>query len=590
MKKILTIILSLLMIFAMMPLSFAVDSSGNNATITMTTDDAYELYVNGTMVGSGNSWALVKSHRVYLAGDYTIAVKGMDKELVIAGLTAKITFDDNATVINTTAGSGWVYSLDGSGNWTSPTFDDSTWSDVTNIKAADIPASWPTGHSWVWSPNYLATVVPFDKIVYFRYEGFNDLPDVTVLSPIFEGYVNNGNGNYTAFFGYETKSHDGLNNPISVNIPFGTDNNKITGDAGSTVFPSDFVYQNSVPNRPGRTPFFPNAAIRIDNWNGDQIVWTLNGKTATAGLSGTEHKGITKVRPIFEGWVDNGDDTYKAYFGYLNESTDAYGNPVAVTIPFGTDANKINGFMGDATFPSDFSVGRTPYFPNAHVMIDGWNGRNIVWTLDGRTATASLNADLEKELPVNPVYHTVTTAVVGDGTITVDPASGPYLAGSEVSLVATAATGWTFAGWSVDLTGTASPATLIMNGNKSVTATFTENAIQPTEPPVQTTTEPPAVLPTEVPTEPATEELTVEVEDEEVALGDFEMTDIDQFLTDLPAVQVTTEADGEVIDVDDEETPLADGLPETGQLPTEAFFGLGGLITAAGAFLKRKGK
>ena len=117
-----------------------------------------------------------------------------------------------------------------------------------------------------------------------------------------------------------------------------------------------------------------------------------------------------------------------------------------------------------------------------------------------------------------------------------------------------------------------------MDGNKSVTATFTEIIIPPVEP----TTEPPAVLPTEVPTEPSTEPETVEVDDEEVALGATTMTDIDQFLTALPAIEPET------VEVDDEETPLADALPETGQLPSEVFFGIGGLISAAGALLKKK--
>ena len=50
-------------------------------------------------------------------------------------------------------------------------------------------------------------------------------------------------------------------------------------------------------------------------------------------LSLTALASVIKVTPIFEGSVDNGDETYNAYFGYLNKSTDASGNPMAVTIP-----------------------------------------------------------------------------------------------------------------------------------------------------------------------------------------------------------------------------------------------------------------
>jgi uncharacterized repeat protein (TIGR02543 family) len=41
-------------------------------------------------------------------------------------------------------------------------------------------------------------------------------------------------------------------------------------------------------------------------------------------------------------------------------------------------------------------------------------------------------------------------------------------------LTATAAPGWKFIGWSGDLTGNSSPATITMNGNQSVTAVFVQ--------------------------------------------------------------------------------------------------------------------
>ena len=35
--------------------------------------------------------------------------------------------------------------------------------------------------------------------------------------------------------------------------------------------------------------------------------------------------------------------------------------------------------------------------------------------------------------------------------------------------------GWSFSGWSGDLTGSVNPVTVTINGNKTVTATFTQN-------------------------------------------------------------------------------------------------------------------
>ena len=65
-------------------------------------------------------------------------------------------------------------------------------------------------------------------------------------------------------------------------------------------------------------------------------------------------------------------------------------------------------------------------------------------------------------------------------------------------------------------------------------------------------------------------------------LGVSTFTNIDAFLAPL-AVE-------EVVEVDEEETPLADALPATGQLPVELFYGAGGLISAVGVMIRRKKK
>jgi uncharacterized repeat protein (TIGR02543 family) len=69
-----------------------------------------------------------------------------------------------------------------------------------------------------------------------------------------------------------------------------------------------------------------------------------------------------------------------------------------------------------------------------------------------------------------PVVYQLHTTVNGEGTV--DPATGPYEAGSAATLTATPAAGWKFEGWSGGATGAANPLTLIMDGDKAVTATF----------------------------------------------------------------------------------------------------------------------
>ena len=76
-------------------------------------------------------------------------------------------------------------------------------------------------------------------------------------------------------------------------------------------------------------------------------------------------------------------------------------------------------------------------------------------------------------LAVNALSHTLAVAKAGNGTVTLDPAGGTYDDGTVVTLTATPAVGYTFTGWSGDLTGTTNPITITMDANKTVTATFT---------------------------------------------------------------------------------------------------------------------
>ena len=69
--------------------------------------------------------------------------------------------------------------------------------------------------------------------------------------------------------------------------------------------------------------------------------------------------------------------------------------------------------------------------------------------------------------------YTLTTNVAGNGTITKNPEQAQYASGTVVQLTATPNTGYVFAGWSGDLSGSANPTTITMNGDKIVTATFT---------------------------------------------------------------------------------------------------------------------
>ena len=74
-----------------------------------------------------------------------------------------------------------------------------------------------------------------------------------------------------------------------------------------------------------------------------------------------------------------------------------------------------------------------------------------------------------------PTQYTLTTNTSGQGSVTANPPGGVYDDGELVTLTATADPGWTFSHWTGDLTGTVNPATVTMDGDKTVTAVFTQD-------------------------------------------------------------------------------------------------------------------
>jgi hypothetical protein len=70
---------------------------------------------------------------------------------------------------------------------------------------------------------------------------------------------------------------------------------------------------------------------------------------------------------------------------------------------------------------------------------------------------------------------TLSVTVDGQGSVAKNPSQATYSYGTVVQLTATADAGWVFSSWGGDLSGSANPASITMNGNKSVTAHFTQN-------------------------------------------------------------------------------------------------------------------
>lgn len=86
--------------------------------------------------------------------------------------------------------------------------------------------------------------------------------------------------------------------------------------------------------------------------------------------------------------------------------------------------------------------------------------------------------DIIYRMPSSRNQYTLTINTRGRGTVARSPDQTTYNSGSSVPVTAIPAPGWSFGGWSGDTNDGINPATIKMNSNKTVTATFTQNPVQ----------------------------------------------------------------------------------------------------------------
>lgn len=131
--------------------------------IRMTCDNAFTLFLNGVKVGSGDNWTVAKVFSVDFLYENQIAVACSDVGL-IAGLLGDISV--NGSIINTD--SSWKYSLTEQTGWKELGFDESSWTNATEVANYQGGPRFPianmdgTTAKWIWSSSQS------DDLVYFR--------------------------------------------------------------------------------------------------------------------------------------------------------------------------------------------------------------------------------------------------------------------------------------------------------------------------------------------------------------------------------------------------------------------------------------
>jgi parallel beta-helix repeat protein len=162
---------------------------------------------------------------------------------------------------------------------------------------------------------------------------------------------------------------------------------------------------------------------------------------------------------------------------YYVEVSDDYGFDVLSDYAFLTlGFNLVLNTNGSGT------VSKSPDLPqycsNATVQVTatpapGWTFDHWSGAVTGTGNPVGVAMTSDKSITANFVQlPTLTVSVSGSGSVLKTPDQPYYALGTPVSLTAVPGVSWAFAGWSGDTNGTANPVTVVMTGNKSVTATF----------------------------------------------------------------------------------------------------------------------
>jgi len=199
--------------------------------------------------------------------------------------------------------------------------------------------------------------------------------------------------------------------------------------------------------------------------------------TVTPNVSSPYHYGDLVVLTespnlgyTFSGWSGDGSGTGST------RSVTVTGN-MAVTATFIQDQYAL----------TMYTIGQGSVVPGNQTFASGTvvdiNAINAVgWTFAGWSggASGSVNTTVTMNGPVSVTatftqnVYTLTVGTVGNGNVNLNN-TGPYHYGDMVELTAVPLTGWSLQGWSGDLLGSANPATILINGNKAVTAIFTQD-------------------------------------------------------------------------------------------------------------------
>ena len=207
---------------------------------------------------------------------------------------------------------------------------------------------------------------------------------------------------------------------------------------------------------------------------------SIGGLTAGGGLfdqgTAVTVTAVPNVGYTFTNWTENGiqvSTSANYQFVLIADRTLVANYTLIPPAQFAVNTSALPVAGGSTTGSGSFDVGS-----NVTVTATANTGYTFVnWTLAG--VQVSTNANYTFVLSANTTlianfavsaYTLNVTAV--NGTVVKNPDNATYNNGDNVELTATPNSGYEFLNWTGDATGTNNPLTVLMDGNKNITANF----------------------------------------------------------------------------------------------------------------------
>jgi uncharacterized repeat protein (TIGR02543 family) len=235
-------------------------------------------------------------------------------------------------------------------------------------------------------------------------------------------------------------------------------------------------------------------AHHVDATYGDVTVMPFPSPSYNLSVSTIGNGSVTK-NPDKDAYFFNETVTLEAFpalgWSFSNWSGDIAGseNPIALTMidDISATANfTLDQYLLKVDIAGNGTVTEDPdqstYYYNDIVTLTadpdpGWVFAG--WSGDASTSVNPLEYTIQDDTNITATFtlddYILTVNSIGNGSVVIDPTQPTYNFNDTVTLTAVPDPGWSFAGWSGDVSSTANPLDVTIQDNCSIIASFTQD-------------------------------------------------------------------------------------------------------------------